>query len=555
MEGGERRLAGGGVLAGCLAETGRVGLDVEKVVGQLEGQPDCRAELAKPLAVRLADAGGDRAGLAGEADQRPGLHSLEADDPGFVGPVACCRQIERLAAGHAAEPRCPRQVTDDLQSRRGVEVGIGGDDVERIGQQGITCEDRSGFIKGPVYGRHAATQVVVVHGRQVVMDERVAMDAFERGGDTHDAFAFHAKKGGAFDDEEWPQALSAVEDGMAHGRQEALRPFDLAVARPVVEKIAKDGFNGVCPAAQEGVERDIGVAHRQGDGRNRGQGQGITEYLPGRPGRVPAPLRGSKSAGMTYASLGSSKILAGPTVDPEPRRRNGGRRRGRRRLLGGWVGRILGLLVLVAVLPLVLTLVYALPQVHPVSTLMAKDLVTFQGYERKWARLDDISPNLVNAVTMSEDGQFCSHRGIDWGELNAVIDSALAGESTRGASTIPMQTVKNLFLWHGRSFVRKVLEVPLAVYFDALLSKRRIMEIYLNIAEWGPGIYGAEAAARHHFGKSARDLSRREGALLAVTLPNPALRNPARPSQGMRRIASVVERRAQRAGGYVGCLG
>src|SRR5690606_26099612 len=96
--------------------------------------------------------------------------------------------------------------------------------------------------------------------------------------------------------------------------------------------------------------------------------------------------------------------------------------------------------------------------------------------------------------------------------------------------------------------------LPLAVYLDGVLSKRRIMEIYLNIAEWGPGIYGAEAAAQHHFGRSARDLSARQAALLAVTLPNPIARNPARPGPGMNRLAARVERLAARSRNYVGCL-
>ena len=104
----------------------------------------------------------------------------------------------------------------------------------------------------------------------------------------------------------------------------------------------------------------------------------------------------------------------------------------------------------------------------------------------------------------------------------------MAGELTRGASTITMQTVKNLYLWHRPlGSVRKVLELPLAFYFDAVLSKKRIIEIYLNIAEWGPNIYGIEAAAQHHFGKSAKSLNARQAALLAVTLPNPIDRDPA----------------------------
>lgn len=207
-----------------------------------------------------------------------------------------------------------------------------------------------------------------------------------------------------------------------------------------------------------------------------------------------------------------------------------------------------------AALPVVLTILYLPPFVHPISTLMVKDVVTLQGYDRQWVALDDIAPVLAHSVIMSEDGQFCTHRGVDLGELRGVISDALEGEPTRGASTIPMQTVKNLYLWNGRSFFRKVVELPLAIYFDALMSKRRIMEIYLNIAEWGPNIYGVEAAAQHYFGRSAKELSRRQAALLAVALPNPALRNPAKPGPGLRRLATVIERRAARAGAYVQCL-
>ncbi|WP_181418465.1 monofunctional biosynthetic peptidoglycan transglycosylase [Phyllobacterium leguminum] len=220
------------------------------------------------------------------------------------------------------------------------------------------------------------------------------------------------------------------------------------------------------------------------------------------------------------------------------------------RLLRGF-GRALLFLVFT---PLLLLLVYIVPFVHPVSTLMLTDAVTFSGYDRQWVSLDEISPVLVNSVLVSEDGRFCSHAGIDWRQLDLVIGQAAEGERTRGASTITMQTVKNLFLWNGRSYVRKMLELPLAMAADTILSKRRVMEIYLNIAQWGPGIYGIEAAAQHHFGRSASRLTARQAALLAATLPNPILRNPAKPSRGMQRIARIVEARARRAGPYVRCL-
>lgn len=210
--------------------------------------------------------------------------------------------------------------------------------------------------------------------------------------------------------------------------------------------------------------------------------------------------------------------------------------------------------VLLALLLIALLSLYRIPGVHPVSTLMIRDLVTFQGYDRQWVSIDDMAPSLVNSVMMSEDGQFCTHAGVDWREMQSVVSDAMDGAETRGASTIPMQTVKNLFLWNGRSFIRKGMEMPLALLADMILSKRRIMEIYLNIAEWGPGIYGAEAAAQHHFGVSASRLSPRQAAYLAVSLPNPIARNPAKPGRGLQRLARIVEGRAKQAGAYVSCV-
>lgn len=246
--------------------------------------------------------------------------------------------------------------------------------------------------------------------------------------------------------------------------------------------------------------------------------------------------------------------LPAPIADAE--KKAGARRRNKRRrsLRGKLLHRLAAVFVVVLLLPLGLTLLYSVPMVHPVSTLMLADLVTLRGYDRQWIPLDEAGNNAVYAVMMSEDGQFCAHGGVDWGAVQTVVQDALSGEQPRGASTIPMQTVKNLFLWPGRSFARKAIETPLAIYFDAVVPKRRIMEIYLNIAEWGPGIYGIEAAARHHFGKSARNLTAREAALLAVTLPNPAERNPARPSNNLSQLAWINQERASKAGAYISCL-
>lgn len=245
-----------------------------------------------------------------------------------------------------------------------------------------------------------------------------------------------------------------------------------------------------------------------------------------------------------------------PVVEAEKRadpRRKTSRRRGRS-LLRCWLRRLVAVFLVLILLPFGLTFLYRAPSVHPVSTLMLADLATFRGYDRRWTPLEEMGSAVVHAAMMSEDGQFCFHHGVDLGEFRAVVSDLLSGERPRGASTIPMQTVKNLFLWSSRSYIRKALELPLAVYFDAVVPKRRIMEIYLNIVEWGPGIYGAEAAAQHYFGRPAKSLSRRQAALLAVTLPNPHVRNPAKPSPGLNRLASIIETRARRAGAYVGCL-
>ena len=222
----------------------------------------------------------------------------------------------------------------------------------------------------------------------------------------------------------------------------------------------------------------------------------------------------------------------------------------------GWFRRVMrwmfGILAgLVALLALLL-IVYAV--VPPVSTLMIGRWATLRPVDRVWTPLDRISPNLSTSVVMSEDGQFCRHDGIDWGALNKVLDDAGEDGPSRGASTISMQTAKNLFLWPSRSYIRKGMELPLALLIDLVWSKKRILEIYLNIAEWGDGIFGAEAAARHYFKKSAADLTPRQAALLAAALPNPFLRNPAKPGRRHAVIARIVQARAARGAAWTDCL-
>jgi monofunctional biosynthetic peptidoglycan transglycosylase len=205
---------------------------------------------------------------------------------------------------------------------------------------------------------------------------------------------------------------------------------------------------------------------------------------------------------------------------------------------------ILLVLLVVLLVPYLLAPLYRVG--HPVSALMAWRWLSGAPVSRQWIDLDEISPYLPRSVVGSEDAKFCSHHGVDWGALREVVDDAEDGEVTRGGSTITQQVAKNLFLWPGRSVVRKALELPLALWVDAVLPKPRILEIYLNIAELGPsGQFGAEAGSAYAFGHSAASLSPREAALLAAILPNPVKRSARNPGPGVRRLAGTYIVRAQ----------
>jgi monofunctional biosynthetic peptidoglycan transglycosylase len=224
----------------------------------------------------------------------------------------------------------------------------------------------------------------------------------------------------------------------------------------------------------------------------------------------------------------------------------------RRRSRLGRVSTVLRVVVvavaLFLVLPYLLTPLYWV--VDPVSTLMLGRWATGQRVERAVVSLARMGPYLPVMVVVAEDGRFCGHYGLDIQEIKEALEDADDGGELRGASTITQQTVKNLFLWPGRSYVRKALEVPLAMWFDLILPKRRIMEIYLNVAEWGPnGVFGAQAAARRAFSKPAATLTPREAALLAAALPNPIARDPRRPGPGLNRLASLYQSRAAKAAG------
>ena len=213
-----------------------------------------------------------------------------------------------------------------------------------------------------------------------------------------------------------------------------------------------------------------------------------------------------------------------------------------------WPRRILLGLVVLAGLLLAQIFVYrfAMPAWTPtmaVSWLMGEPVV------QQWVPLRRISPQLIRAVIVSEDARFCVHHGIDFGELKAAIEEARGGASPRGASTITMQVVKNVFLWPSKSYLRKALEVPLTYLMEFVWPKQRIIEVYLNIAEFGDGIYGVAAASERYFGVTPAQLSTHQAALLAAVLPNPRRLHADRPSPYVQRRANWIERQVRQLGG------
>jgi monofunctional glycosyltransferase len=221
------------------------------------------------------------------------------------------------------------------------------------------------------------------------------------------------------------------------------------------------------------------------------------------------------------------------------------RRRLRRILIGG--------LLVLLLAPPALLLAYRYVPVS-ITPLMLIRLAEGEGLRRQWVALDEVAPALPQAVVAAEDNRFCEHSGFDWQELGGQIDALLAGERARGASTITMQTAKNLLLWPGRDFVRKALEAWLTPQIELLWPKRRIIEVYLNVAELGPGIYGAAAAAQAHFGKPASALTRREASLLAAILPNPRVWDPGRPTSYLEGRARTIRTRIGQLGPMLACV-
>jgi monofunctional glycosyltransferase len=243
-----------------------------------------------------------------------------------------------------------------------------------------------------------------------------------------------------------------------------------------------------------------------------------------------------------------------PTRPASRQRRQVAAARPALRTLAGRVRYLLVRTLLVALLaPPVLLLAYRfLPP--PITPLMLIRLAQGEGLDKQWQPLARIAPALAEAVVAAEDNRFCAHWGFDWPELEGQLEALLAGEQARGASTITMQTAKNLFLWPERSLLRKLLEAALTPQVALLWPKRRVIEVYLNIVEFGPGTYGAEAAARSYFAKPAAELSRREAALLAAVLPHPRDSSPARPSAYLEDRARTIRTRIEQLGPMLDCV-
>ena len=196
-----------------------------------------------------------------------------------------------------------------------------------------------------------------------------------------------------------------------------------------------------------------------------------------------------------------------------------------------------GVRAVCAAFVLAIALIILAAVVNPPTTIyMAQESRRLGGVDHEWVSIDEVAPIMARAVVAAEDANFCDHWGFD---LKA-IKTAIAAGGTRGASTISQQTVKNVFLWHGRNYTRKAMEAFMTPLVEALWSKRRIVEVYLNVAEFDEGVFGVEAAARHYFGVGPEALSATQAARLAAILPSPKTRSASRPSNYVRKRASEI---------------
>jgi monofunctional glycosyltransferase len=192
----------------------------------------------------------------------------------------------------------------------------------------------------------------------------------------------------------------------------------------------------------------------------------------------------------------------------------------------------------------------------PFTYLMVRDTLSGKNVDNRTMPIESISRHLAVAVITAEDQRFCLHNGFDWEAIEKAQNSNERGGRLRGASTISMQTAKNAFLWPGRTWIRKGFEAYFTLVIEVLWPKWRILEVYLNVAEWGDGLFGAEAAAQYYFNKPASQLTRWESSLLAASLPSPLTSNPARPSAYLSRRASQIRAQMNDVdAGFGECLG
>ena len=236
---------------------------------------------------------------------------------------------------------------------------------------------------------------------------------------------------------------------------------------------------------------------------------------------------------------------------PAPAARAPGRDRARP--APSWRRRLLLAVLLVLLAPTALIVLYRVVP-PPVTPLMLERRLAGYGLEQEWVPLAAVSPWLPRAVIAGEDNLFCRHHGFDWRALRGQIDIAAGGGRPLGASTITMQTAKNVLLLDGRDPLRKLLEAWLTPQLELFWGKRRIIEVYLNVVEFGPGIYGAQAASRRFFHKPARALTRHEAALLAAVLPAPLRWQASRPTRYVAARARTIETRIGQLGPLLDCV-
>ena len=219
-----------------------------------------------------------------------------------------------------------------------------------------------------------------------------------------------------------------------------------------------------------------------------------------------------------------------------------------RRWVLRWTGRILG--GIAAIYALLILLFSFVPP--PINLYQLSETFRLGGIDKDWVDIEEIAPVMARAVVAAEDANFCNHWGFDM----TAIRAAVAEGGNRGASTLSQQVTKNVFLWHGRSWLRKAMEAALTPAVELVWSKRRILEVYLNVAEFGEGVFGVQAAAQHYFGVDARDLTGVQAARLAAVLPDPKGRNAAKPTDFLRKRARSILSGAETiaADGRAGCF-